>query len=198
MAFTVFANTSRVCLFFTWNTVKCSVCCHFDHASPSAADYLNLATDFADEWDVHMKPNQSSDLALGDCIAYDLNAADSPSYTYTGVNGNAGGSAIDSTPNNTAGVISHRTVDRGRSARGRTYVPGFTENNIVNGKFDATTVTALLADWASIVAGVAVNGWTLVVAQRFDDGIQLATGVTRVVTTEIMSESPGTQRRRQR
>lgn len=197
MAFTVFTDTGKVCLGFTWNAIGVSICAHFTKTTPSAADFLALATEFADAWDTHMKPNQSDDIALGDCVAYDLSAEDAPTYTYTGVNGNAGTVLVDSLPNNTAAVVSHRTASRGRSGRGRNYIPGLTENNVQDGLLQAATVTALLADWASIVSAVALVGWDLVVAQRFADGVQLTTGVTRDVTSELMSTSLGTQRRRQ-
>ena len=197
MAFTTFADTGKACMFFTWNGVKVSVCAHFDKTNPSATDFQNLADDWGDAWNGDMKANLSDDITLGDSVVYDLSAEDAPVYTYTGVNGNPGTVLVDSLPNNTAAVISHRTDDRGRSARGRSYIPGLTENNIINGIFASAFVTAMLADWATMITLVAVNGWDLVVAQRFDAGVQLAVGVTRAVTTELMSTSPGTQRRRQ-
>lgn len=152
----------------------------------------------ADEWAVEMLQRQSEDISIGDVVVYDLTEEGAPKYTNSDENGSPGTVAVDAVPNNTAGVISHRSVDTGRSSRGRSYFPGMSETNVVNGLISGSYRDSVLINWGQMISGIfTATGWVFVIAQRFSDGVQLTTGVTRDVTTEIMLTQVGTQRRRQ-
>ncbi len=198
MAFTVFADAAKACVEFTWNVRKVSVCLHFGLDSPAVADYEALAANLALEWAAEMLQRQSDDLVMGDVVVYDLSEEGAPKYTNSDENGSPGTKAIDSAPNNTSLIVSHRSVDTGRSSRGRTYFPGVSEDDIVNGVLVGTFRDSVLTNWGQMISGIEVStGWRFVIAQRFSEGVQLTTGVTRDVTTEIITKQLGSQRRRQ-
>lgn len=197
MAFTTFANASKLCMDFTWNTIVVTVCIHWQKTSPTPADFQLLADTFGASWVTNMLPIQVTELAGGLVTAYDLSAEGAPKYEYSGAVGVVGGASVGGVPNNTAAVISHRTASTGRSGRGRTYLPGVSETNVTNGVLTVAAAAAYLAAWVAIVLATEATGWDLVVAQRFSNNVQLAVGVTRPVTTELLALKLGTQRRRQ-
>lgn len=197
MAFTTFADGARAVIGFSWNGVSCSVTLHFEKASPSVADFIALAAQVAADYATDIMVEVSDDLIMGDVTVYDLSAEFAPKYINSDENGTPGVAAGDSVPNNTAIVASHRTATTGRSGRGRTYIPGLVETGESDGLLTTAAQTSFVTAWGDFITGVAAIGWDLVIAQRFSGGVQLAVGVLRAVTTEILLRQLGTQRRRQ-
>lgn len=198
MAFTVFADGAKACIDFDWNGVGCSVCLHWEKASPAEADYIDLADKVSFYWEDKMLPSQVADLAMGDVTVYDLSEEFAPKYINSDESGSPGEEVSDSMANNTAVVISHRTTATGRSGRGRTYMPGVGDADVTDGLMSAAYVSEVLVAWASFITNIETDtGWDFVVAQRFLDGAQLTTGVMRTVANEILKRQLGTQRRRQ-
>ncbi len=197
MAFTVFVDGAKLCCEFSWNGVACTICVHWLHDAPDAGDFQALADTFAASYATNMMLHVTSEIAMGDVVVYDLSEEHAPKYTSSDENGTPGTDGTDSIPNNSAGIISHRSATTGRSGRGRNYIPGISEAKESGGTLGTAIRNSILAAWATIVSDVAVDGWTLQVAQRFEDGVQLTTGVMHAVTTEIMKQQLGTQRRRQ-
>lgn len=197
MAFTVFPDTAKVAVNMSWNGVEVSNVLHFQHASPTDMDYEDLAASVSQEWTADILPEQVSELTIVDVTAYDLSEEGAPKYVNTDDAGAAGSDLGDGVPNNTCMLISHRTADTGRSSRGRTYIPGMLETDESNGLMVAAKQTNMVTAWGNFIAAVALIGWDLVVAQRFSGGTQLAIGVARAVTVEIIKRQLGTQRRRQ-
>ena len=134
---------------------------------------------------------------MGDVVVYDLSADGAPKYVNSDESGTQGVAVADSVPNNTSLVVSHRTESTGRSGRGRTYIPGFSEIAESNGLLLASFRDDVLTAWGTFISGIELLGWAFVVAQRFASGVQLTTGIMREVVTEILKLQLGTQRRRQ-
>jgi len=108
--------------------------------------------------------------------------------TYTAVPGSplAGGVAQPSEPGNVALCIKHLTGSRGRSFRGRSYVPAIphtsmTGTNTINATFANAMVDAFQALDADYVAAI----YTPVVVSRFSGGVSRITGVA----TEILNHA---------
>lgn len=198
MTFTVFADTSKVCAEMSWNAVAVTVCLHFDKANPSPTDFANLSAEVAKQWALQLLPRQTSELILGDVVAFDLSSEGAPKFVNSDENGSPGTNGVDSLPNNVAALISHRTIFTGRSARGRSYFPGMSAGQELAGLLTVAARDVTLAAWGTFITAIqAAVGWQFVIAQRFSNGVQLTTGVTRDVTSEILKLEFGTQRRRQ-
>ncbi len=198
MTVTVFTDGAKACIGFDLNGVGVSVCLHFEMTSPQTQDYIDLAAAVAAEWADHMLASQSNDLTMADVTVYDLSAESAPKYINSDENGSPGTDATDAAPNNSAVIVSHRTTQTGRSGRGRTYVPGISETDVVDGLLSTAYVNEVTTNWGLFITGVeTATSWEFVVAQRWADGVQLTTGVMREVVTEIITRHIGTQRRRQ-
>jgi len=90
-----------------------------------------------------------------------------------------GGVASESAPNNVAACVSFRTAQRGRSGRGRNYVPGIPNVNITLNTIDSTYITNLLTIYAALIgAGTFSAGWQWCVVSRFLNGAQRTPPIT--------------------
>lgn len=198
MAFTVFADGARACLEWNWNGAIVTICIHWEKTSPTEADFIALADELGFRWETNLRPRQTEDITFNKVTVYDLSAEDAPVYENTDESGLSGDILVDGTPNNTAALITHKTNTRGRSGRGRTYFPGVPESSVVDGLLEAGYLANLVTNWTSFINNIqTVTGWGFVVAQRFDNGVQLTNGIMRPVTTEVFRANLGTQRRRQ-
>lgn len=100
-----------------------------------------------------------------------------------------GGTTGDFIPG-AAALVSLRTVRRGRSYRGRVYLPFVGESNQTNGALIAGSVTAVSTAWATFLNAMIAATCPLVVASY---RLASATDVASTVAETLL----GTQRRRQ-
>lgn len=197
MAFTAFPDVGRACVDFDLNTVNVSICINFKKAGATPTDFQLIADSIGTEYAAVLMPQMSNDLIQGETTVYDMATETSPVYTSINGSGTVGGAPQDSTPNNATFLISHRTLTRGRSGRGRTYAPGLSETNVVDGQISTGRVASLLTEWLTFIINVeSTTSANFVIAQRFSGGVQLVTGITHSVTTEIVPRRVASQRRR--
>src|SRR6476469_2268917 len=96
------------------------------------------------------------------------------------------GVAAGTLPPEVAEVLTIRTADRGRRARGRVFLPAISTGNIADGQLPAVVTNAIVAASATLMAAAVVSGWELGVASY---GKSVKTDFTtprphtRVVTT---------------
>jgi len=197
MAFTAFPEGARGDIFFSWNGVGTSIGLHFEKPTPIPADFVTLALRLAVDFAANMRAFQTAEVVMGDVVVRDLSSVGAPKFTDSSSSGLLGLDGTDAVPNNTAPIVSHRTLATGRSGRGRTYLVGLSEVKESNGLLLSGTRDSILAAWGVFITAVEVSGWVFSVAQQFSAGVRLVTGVMRPVITEIMLQELGTQRRRQ-
>lgn len=101
----------------------------------------------------------------------------------------SGASAGDWSPASSA-IVTLRTATRGRSARGRVYLPYVAESSMVNGTLTGAVEVSVSGGWTTFVAGLIVAGSNLVVASYTDVA-------DRFVVTATCQDALATQRRRQ-
>ncbi len=104
----------------------------------------------------------------------------------------------DKAPISIAGVVSFYADGRGRSARGRNYLTGFVEADTGSERITSAGVLADLANaYSALPALATAEGWTWVIAQKWQAGAQLPIGVTRpVIRSEVRNDTFGHQTRR--
>ena len=117
------------------------------------------------------------------------------------VNANAestlGSHTEDVLPINTACVVTLRTATRGRSGRGRIYVGGLRDTDLVDGAFTATPQLACELYVERISDAATANGFVLGVRSQQQNEVLLNPAVIRPITSwEVRDARPGTQRRR--
>lgn len=108
--------------------------------------------------------------------------------------GTAAGAAL---PNNCALVITKRTANRGRSFRGRIYVPGMTETFVTGNQVTGGTVTGLVNAFEDIRQLTANTiDWNMVVVSRYANKNPRVVGIATAVTGFTSDGLIDSQRRR--
>lgn len=162
--------------------------------SPSISD-LQDAADATDTWlQTDLLPELTTAYGINEIKAYDLSSSSAPVYSKPV--SLAGGVSQPSITNGTALVASLRTAGRGRSARGRNYVPGL-QNNI--GTTTATTsgkAAAIGAAYSNLPTYFGPLGMDLVVNSLYTAGAARASGFKQPVTSVIINLDYDSQRRR--
>jgi len=93
-------------------------------------------------------------------------------------------------------VVTIRTNDRGRFARGRNYVRGFAEANMNVTTLAVATADAIALAYEEMLVTSPPSGWTPVVRSTQEDGIPQNPANVRVVqSVEVRNVRFGTQRR---
>jgi hypothetical protein len=144
---------------------------------------LEAITDAVFAWHSgEVTPNLSQDWSLVRCVGIDLTAADGAEVITSGVT--PGGADVEAAPNNVAACISFRTANRGRSFRGRNYIPGIPNDQVTLNTLETEYLATLQAAYALLIgAGTFVAGWQFVVVSRFAAGVQRAEGIATPVLT---------------
>lgn len=124
----------------------------------------------------------------------DLTSNTSPTYSRVFSPQLEGGEASAALPGNVAACISFRTVGRGRSARGRNYVPGILESDVTGNGMDVGLVNALVAAFELMLGGGTYPAnWVWVIVSRYLAGsprvAALVSDVIDVLSTNLTVES---------
>jgi hypothetical protein len=133
-----------------------------------------------------LAPLLSDDWTMERVIATDLTTATGPRVDIGGTA--PGGVSGEALPNNVAACVSLRTALRGRSARGRNYVPGIPSSLCTLNTLDPTFVSDLVTAYNGLVgAGTFLAGWELVVVSRQTAGALRPTGLAIPVVSALMT-----------
>lgn len=98
-----------------------------------------------------------------------------------------GGITGEANPNNVAACVSLRTSQRGRSGRGRNFVPGIPGSVVTLNTLDSTFIANLVDGYGQLVGpGTFETGWQLVVLSRVTGGVARAEGIGIPVTSVKM------------
>lgn len=138
---------------------------------------LNALVTAVDTWaSGSLAPQLSEDWSYVRSTAFDLTSSTGPSVE-TGTP-TVGGVASEAAPNNVAACVSFRTAQRGRSSRGRNFVPGIPGNAITLNTLSPTFISNLLVIYNALVgAGTFEAGWQFVVVSRYTLGAPRVSGI---------------------
>jgi|SRR5215218_261980 len=158
------------------------------------SDLEVLALDVIGWWTTKVAPITPADLTLVEVVITDLTTDTSPQWTEAPSEPIAGTFAGNALPNNVSLAVSFRTANRGRSNRGRNYVPCLMENQVVNNTVSGATVTQWLDVYNSIPTLISGpdTSWTWSVISKYSgvdsDGkpIPRSEGVTTPITAAVV------------
>ena len=132
-----------------------------------------------------LAPILSDDWTCERVVAVDL--SNDVGARFDLASGAVGGVAGEANPNNVAACISFRTGLRGRSFRGRNYVPGIPGSVVTLNTMDPTFINDLeLAYTALVGPGTFLAGWEFVVVSRVTGGVVRDTGIATPVTFVVV------------
>ena len=159
------------------------------------ADMITVATQLEAWANAFLDLTYSLNATINAITVYDLREEDGPVYTNsvsiagtrTGNIGN-GSSAM---------CLTARTLKRGRSFRGRVYIPCLSDDDVANNAIAAAVLTAGENAMNALSTQLNPLGWADVVLSRIEDGASRALGVATVITDwEARNNVVTTQRRR--
>jgi len=163
----------------------------------NSGDLETLADTVADWLADELAPLQQAGMTWSQVQATDLNTQFSPvavSASSLPVSGGVSGAALT---NQVAMVMSFKTAKRGRSFRGRNYIPSIPPGDIVSTTaWTSAALTAFKSAYLNMANQIGLQGWTHVILSRQENGVRRTTGVNEPVTDYIPRAAIGTQRRR--
>jgi len=141
-----------------------------------------VGTWFANE----LAPLLSDDWSAQRVVGVDLTSAIGPRVDVGAAT--PGGVSGEANPNNVAACVSFRTGERGRSGRGRNYVPAIPGSLVTLNTIDPALVAGLIGQYSLLMgAGTFEPGWQWVVVSRQTGGALRPVGVALPVTGVVMT-----------
>lgn len=184
MAFIPVPDTAEVLLFYTLNGQQMMNTLYFSKSGGWDSTSLQVLADAAwDHWATSVMIDLGDGLVLTGTRALDLSSATGPVAEHTQ---SLNGSITDSPelPQNCAFAIKFTTAQRGRSFRGRIYLPGITTaRQVSTGILSTSAADAFLEDVTGAIGDIATEAsCEHVVVSRFTGGSPRVTGVATPVT----------------
>lgn len=154
----------------------------------TAVNLLDLATD-VNSWAItDLAPNLSEDWSYVGCRAFDLGNQYGAGVEVAG--STAGGVSGEAAPNNVAACVSFGTGLRGRSFRGRNYIPGVPNSVITLNTLSDIFMSNIVGAFTSLIgAGTFSAGWQWVVLSRYIVNLPRDTAIGSPVLT-VSFKSP--------
>lgn len=148
----------------------------FTESSADIWDALNTA------WWAVMRVQLSNQLVNIETYMVDLTSQIGATATFPAFTNPDGNINAQSMPNQTAFCITHRTANRGRSFRGRTYVPGLAKTNVNQNTVDVSVCNGLRDAFNNFRDLMQVAGTPLVIVSRRVNKAPRTTGLATPVT----------------
>jgi hypothetical protein len=191
-------DTARVELIYNLGGQVMENVLNFSGADVSNPDVLmGLCTDAFSAWTATMRAHQTTGLTLAIIRATSLETEIAPGVEYVPTASNAGTNAGSTLPYNCAMCLSLHTNLRGRSYRGRIFVPGCVENDQDNSVWSTSIITAW-GNWYTYWDYLDVSGepYALSVVSRYNHKVQRFIGIHENVTSVAVNRYVASQRRR--
>lgn len=134
---------------------------------------------------------------LQSVVATDISVANGIQYTTATFTTPAGAITSAAAAANAAVVISWRTPFVGRSFRGRTYVGGLANAELLNAQtVQTTTAAGMAADWGALMTAFQTAGLVLSVLSKYALKVARVAGLLTEITSIIVNTKLDSQRRR--
>jgi len=198
MAFIPAPNCALAIVAWDLNGADGAIALNFNASAPFDATALtNLGTALL-TWQVNsLLPLQSNEILNRDIRLYALDSETAPAVTVapvTPTNGTRGGQSM---PNNVAAVVTHYSTTRGRSGRGRSYIPGISESDVAGNILVPAIVTGLGTAFDVDLPAALPAGVGFVILSKYENKLPRPAGVPRAVNrSTVRTATVGTQRRR--
>lgn len=150
-------------------------------------------------WDSTQRFDTASALTITGVRMTDLTTSTGLSQIngYGGATPNGSGTAA--LPNNVTATITKATPLRGRSYRGRNFIPGIDRTELTATDYNIllpASVAAFVSNWVALDAALVAGGFQPVIVSRFSGGAPRLVGVATPITSYRMNDVIDSQRRR--
>jgi len=151
---------------------------------------------FYDWWSTNLASSAPNTMTLDLVTATDVRVENGQQEVYVGAGPVAGTNSSPALPNQASLVVSMRTLNTGRSFRGRSYYVGLTEGVVAGNFVTGSFPTDLLAGYELLLAAWQADGYTPVVASFQHNNAPRVTGVATPINGMQINTRVDTQRRR--
>lgn len=197
MPFVPVPNVVQVNLIWSWLSQECQNVWYYEYAAePTTEEMQALATELAPLINTNLLGVFSDTCSLTTIRVRNLTSEFAPGLDSVVGLPVVGDVAGNSMPTEVAACVSHLTALRGRSFRGRSYLPGLSETYVNGNTLDSGYRTQVVTGMGIIMAAIADGGPDMVVVSRIEDGAPRVTGVTTPITSFRCDAVPDSQRRR--
>lgn len=141
-----------------------------------------LATGLANYWVTAMMPFLSEEIVFRGAIAYAQFSESAPAIDHA-VTPTPGGVASPSVQNNVTWCVKFNTAGRGKSFRGRNYVPGIPQESVAANEVGAGYAGSLVSVYNGLAGAVDLSGFAHVVVSHFTAGAPRVAGLVSAVTS---------------
>jgi hypothetical protein len=146
---------------------------------------LVILANVSNWWQTAVVPLLSNNFSSLRVTAIDLTTVSGPSVEQA--TATVGGVGAEAAPNNVAACVSLRTASRGRSYRGRNFVPGIPNSVITLNTLDSAFISDLVDAYTQLVGpGTFVPGWQFCVVSRQNAGVIRPSGLPIPITSVSM------------
>lgn len=164
---------------------------------PTPGNLISLGNDLEGWFTSLFAPVVSSALALREIYLTDLTSVTGGTFTQVPATLITGGQSSEALPNSVALSVSFRTAQRGRSFRGRNFLPGLTDAQVAQNTVTVGALGVIQNAYNQLPASLGGSGATWVVVSRFTGGAPRVTGLaTPVTAVVIVDPTVDSQRRR--
>ena len=171
-----------------------------DNLAPVTAADLEALAILGWNWaEATLLPLINSSLLLNEVVTTDQSAIDGGQFSYAPDATTTGGEGDACLPNECAFCVSLHTASRGRSARGRFYVPAIPVSSLITqNRLSTTAASALVSALQTLINAIDTAGQLLVIVSYITGGAPRVGGpvfypVVSAVATDTIIDS---QRRR--
>lgn len=198
MAFQPVPNTLQVQVVYQAGGQIVENVVHFEKASPSLTDIESLTEALNAYLRSNFLPLLANTIQLIRLVSTMLDAVDGLLYVSTTSLPAAGAHTSDGDlPNNNALCLTLTTGNRGRSARGRSFICGMADLRVTKNELDGDYVSDIANAWMNFLLVGVDDGWVPVVVSRVTGGAPRTSGVTYQITGCVAQDNViDSQRRR--
>jgi hypothetical protein len=170
----------------------------FEESLPWNAGTIATQCEVLHDWVVaELFPALSANLVLREVFGTSMESDSAPTGSFVPAVPPAGDSPAISLPGGSAFGITFRTGNRGRSFRGRNYIPGIPDTERVGNQVTSGFANTMQAAYQQLTGLIPEMLGTWVVVSRFSGGLPRVTGVTTpVVQAAYHDLNLDSQRRR--
>jgi hypothetical protein len=199
MAYIPAPQTVMAELRFLWSTQKVENVLYFQASGGlTTALMTTLGNNLIGWWNTNFKPISSNILNLNEVFLTDLTTQTSPTVSVVTGLPSPGTDAAESMPFNVSLCFSFRTAGRGRTSRGRNYVPGLTEGKVNGNGILSSYFTPATAAYTTLIgAGTFTPGLQWCVVSRHFNGVPRTSALVQPITSVVLVDQIiDSQRRR--
>lgn len=198
MAFIPIPNAIRASIEAIYGGQKVVLTLGWEKAGAVVEQDLNDLNDALEDWvSTHLFSAVSDQLSFTGVTSTDQTTESSPSIYKAFTPAISGNQANEATPGNVAAVVSFLTDLRGRSYRGRNYVPGIDSAAFTSpGNLGAAFAAVLLAAYTALSDVTTATNLTHSVLSTHHNGAPRVTGVATPVSSYSIDLKSDSQRRR--